>query len=265
MAVIEAGGFYELDNGNVSQIPAYSGRNGGSDPSQIQPAIDWGIVSTPQAQLGGRSIFYAQGKTLGGSSARNVLAFHRGSKGSYQQWADAVGDQSFTFENLLPFFKKSPHFTPPDLAKRGPGSEVEYDDAAFSEKGGPLQVSYNNFYQPFSRYVKQAFAKLGFAIIPGFNSGSLNGFSEFTFSIDPKAATRSSSETSFLQEALDRPNLLVYQRTLAKSLILNDTRVATGVVVDTFGKTYSLSAKKEVIVAAGVVRERTQLKTWDPC
>lgn len=48
VAVVEAGGFYELDNGNVSQIPAYSGRNGGADPSQIQPAIDWGIVSTPQ-------------------------------------------------------------------------------------------------------------------------------------------------------------------------------------------------------------------------
>ena len=48
VAVIEAGSFYELDNGNVSQIPAYAGRNGGSDPSQIQPAIDWGIVSTPQ-------------------------------------------------------------------------------------------------------------------------------------------------------------------------------------------------------------------------
>ena len=177
----------------------------------------------------------------------------RGSKGSYQQWADAVGDQSFTFDNLLPYFEKSPHLTPPDLSKRGPGSEVDVDEKVFSPNGGPLQVSYANFYQPFSRYVKQAFSKLGFASIPGFNSGNLIGFSEFTLSIDPKAATRSSSETSFLQSILDRPNLLVYQRTLAKSLLFNNTKIATGVLVDTFGKAYSLSAKREVILSAGVV------------
>ena len=201
------------------------------------------------------------------SSARNVLAFHRsvytpfsgtiskdarGSKGSYEQWADEVGDKSFTFDNLLPFFQKSVHFTPPNLAKRGPDSQVDYEEAAFSPRGGPLQASYANFYQPFSRFVKQAFLKLGFAIIPGFNSGNLIGFSEFTYTIDPKATTRSTSETAFLQEALDRPNLLVYQRALARSLIFNNT-LARGVQLDTFGKGYSLSARKEVILSAGVV------------
>ena len=166
----------------------------------------------------------------------SCLCLPRGSRGSLQQWADAVDDESFTFDNFLPFFKKSPHLTPPNIAKRGPGSEVSYDAAAFSPDGGPLQVSYPNFYQPFSPYVKAAFTKLGFRNIPGFNSGKLIGFSELTLSIDPKAATRSSSEASFLQSILDRPNLLVYQRTLAKALIFNDTNVAVGVQVDTFGK-----------------------------
>ncbi|KAG8530621.1 uncharacterized protein KY384_004659 [Bacidia gigantensis] len=95
---------------------------------------------------------------------------------------------------------------------------------------------------------------LGFKSIPGFNSGQLIGFSEFTLSIDPEAATRSSSETSFLQDTLDRPNLLVHQRSLAKSLVFNNTTTATSVLLDTFGKTYSLSARREVILAAGVFR-----------
>ena len=48
MAVIEAGGFYELDNGNVSQIPAYETQYSSPDPSSIQPTVDWGIVTAPQ-------------------------------------------------------------------------------------------------------------------------------------------------------------------------------------------------------------------------
>ena len=48
VAVVEGGGFYELDNGNISQIPAYDVQYSGSDPSTIQPTVDWGIVTAPQ-------------------------------------------------------------------------------------------------------------------------------------------------------------------------------------------------------------------------
>ena len=185
-----------------------------------------------------------------------IAHLRRGSRGSYQQWADEVDDQNFTFDNLLPFFKKSPHFTPPNRAKRGPGSEVAFDEGAFSPNGGPLQASYTNYYQPFAGFVKRALKKLGFKSIPGFNSGNLIGFSEFTYTIDPKAATRSTSESSFLHESLHRPNLLVYQRTLAKSLLFNDTKIATGVIVESFGKTYGVFARKEVILSAGTVGHR---------
>ena len=51
VAVIEAGGFYELDNSNISQIPAFFTFNSNSapDPGNIQPLIDWGIITTAQA------------------------------------------------------------------------------------------------------------------------------------------------------------------------------------------------------------------------
>ena len=42
VAVIEAGGFYELDAGNLSQIPAYE-----SLYENAPAAIDWGIYTTP--------------------------------------------------------------------------------------------------------------------------------------------------------------------------------------------------------------------------
>lgn len=43
VAVVEAGSFYEFDDGNFSQIPAYA-----PDPQNIQQAVDWGIVTDPQ-------------------------------------------------------------------------------------------------------------------------------------------------------------------------------------------------------------------------
>ena len=49
IAVVEAGGFYEQDNGNGSVIPALSfTQYVGWDPSDTQPLIDWGFVTTPQ-------------------------------------------------------------------------------------------------------------------------------------------------------------------------------------------------------------------------
>ena len=164
-----------------------------------------------------------------------------------------MGDQSYTFNETLPYFQRSPQFTPPNYAKRGAGSEVLYDQTAFSSNGGPLQVSYSNFYQPVSSFIKQAFFNLGLQSLAGLNSGKLLGFSEFTLTIDPQAGTRSSSETSFMQEAIASSTLQVYQQTLAKNIVFDKRKTATGVNVVTAGTEYTLSATEEVILAAGVV------------
>lgn len=49
IAVIEAGGFYEVDNGNRSVIPGLAVFYAGADPKDTQPLVDWGFVTTPQA------------------------------------------------------------------------------------------------------------------------------------------------------------------------------------------------------------------------
>ena len=48
VAVIEGGSFYEIDNGNYSQIPVYDTRFSSPSPTTIQPLVDWGIVTLPQ-------------------------------------------------------------------------------------------------------------------------------------------------------------------------------------------------------------------------
>lgn len=49
VAIIEAGSFYEITNGNLSQIPAYDVYYSSASPSSIQPLVDWGDVTIPQA------------------------------------------------------------------------------------------------------------------------------------------------------------------------------------------------------------------------
>ena len=107
VAILEAGGFYEVDNGNYGVLPGLffaTSLYAATETFQEQPLVDWGLVSTSQAGALDRKIHYAQGKTLSGSSALNAMAYHRGTLGSYQQWADTVGDESYTFHNLLPYF-----------------------------------------------------------------------------------------------------------------------------------------------------------------
>ena len=49
VAVIEAGGFYETDNGNLSVVPGYANFYTGADSNNYQPMVDWDFTTTPQA------------------------------------------------------------------------------------------------------------------------------------------------------------------------------------------------------------------------
>lgn len=74
------------------------------------------------------------------------------------------------------------------------------------------------------------------------------------FTIDPADSTRSSSETSFLQQAIQKGlPLTVYPMTQAMKVQFSSNKTATGVVVRSAGRDYTLSAKREVIVSAGAM------------
>lgn len=85
VAVVEAGGFYEVENGNNSVVPFLGLVMPVLATTEVfpkQPLVDWGLVSEVQTGASNRRIHYAQGKTLGGSSALNTMAYLRGTKGS---------------------------------------------------------------------------------------------------------------------------------------------------------------------------------------
>ena len=182
----------------------------------------------------------------------------RATVGTYQQWANAVGDSSYNFVTFLPYFEKSCAFTGPNYSKRSQSGSanigtVSYDPLAFILGSGPLQVSYQNYVAPITTAIQKAFQGAGLKLINGFNSGSLIGYAEVTATIDPKTAIRSSSESSFLQKAISSSSIQLYNRTIAKKINFDSSGTATGVNVNTNDVSYTLTARKEVILAAGAV------------
>lgn len=168
-----------------------------------------------------------------------------------------MDDQTYTFDNLLPFFKKSCIYTRPNQALYKNSSNSDNANA-FSSTGGPLHVSFGNFVNSFGTWTQRAFQAIGLKQIDGFNSGSLLGSSYGAWTINPSNAHRSSSESSFLQTSLrNGSSLKVYKNTLAQRILFNVRNAATGVVVTTAGTygvpslDYTLNARKEVIVSAG--------------
>ena len=126
-------------------------------------------------------------------------------------WADRAGDDSFTFDNLLPYFEKSVNFTGPDFQQCFTNSTLNHDPSVFDNSlKGPLQVSYANFASPLATWAQRAFLAAGIALNNGFDSGSLFGSMWSTSTINSITAHRSSSETSFLNQALQRTRLKVY-------------------------------------------------------
>lgn len=251
VAVVEAGSFYELENGNLSQIPAYDISWAGKDPKDTN-RVDWGFVTVPQEELLDAEVHYARGKTLGGCTARNYMAYHRGTKGTYKKWAEQVGDDSYTFDNFGPYFEKSLHFTPA-RDSRAQNASANYDLKTLGNGKGPLSITFSNYANAMSSWVEKGLAEIG--IKPqkeGFTTGKLEGSAYVLENIDPDTQIRESSETAFLRPALRNTGLMVYQSTLAKRILFDAKKRATGVVLKSEGRSkYVLSARKEIIISTG--------------
>ncbi|WOO85351.1 Dehydrogenase patE [Vanrija pseudolonga] len=249
VAVIEPGTYYQISNMIVGEVPAGCSLFAGSDPADTNSAVDWDIVTTPQEGAMNRSLHIARGKCLGGSSARHYMVYQRGDKGCYQQWADDVGDQSYTWDNLLPYFQKSVNFTAPRAPPRAANATADYNPAAFTNGSGPLRVTYTNYASPISSWVQKGLTEIGILPTQDFNSGSLLGSGYAASTIDPKTMKRESSQTSYYEPAKNRLNFRTFILSKASKVVFDANKKATGVQL-TDGQ--FIKANKEVILSAGV-------------
>ena len=96
--LLEAGG---PDRKLEIHIPAGYAKLHGSE-------VDWGFETEPQEQLYDRRVYLPRGKTLGGCSSTNAMAYIRGNHEDYNDWAK-LGNPSWAFDQVLPYFKRSEH------------------------------------------------------------------------------------------------------------------------------------------------------------
>lgn len=246
------------EGGNRSQIPAYNKyfANYEPYPNATAPLTDWGFYTVPQTGLANRVLHYGRGKMLGGSSNENAMIYNRGTIGSFQQWADAVGDQDWNFANVLPYYARSINYTFPDpLVRADNASHVPppRNPNAYATSDNPVQISYPTFAVPFGSWTKLAYDQLGVPEQQDFSSGYLLGTQYAPVAVDPKTQTRSSSETSFLHAYLQsgRTNLKIYTHSLARKVVFDDNKTATAVDVTTAGHNYRLTARREIVLSAG--------------
>ena len=90
------------------------------------PRYSWRFDTEPEPNLNGRSLPVPRGKTLGGSSSINGMVYVRGNPLDYDTWAQ-FGNRGWSYEGVLPYFKKSEHYEPGGDDTRG--------------RGGPLNVA----------------------------------------------------------------------------------------------------------------------------
>ena len=63
---------------------------------------DWKYESEPEPHMGGRRVYHARGKVLGGSSSINGMIFQRGNPLDYERWASDAGMETWDHAHCLP-------------------------------------------------------------------------------------------------------------------------------------------------------------------
>ena len=208
--------------------------------------FNWGYRCEPEARTGNRSFFWPRGKCLGGSSSVNAMIYTRGHQWDFNHWAE-LGNQGWSYDEVLPWFKKSERWAR--------GSNDYHSDQ------GTMDVVDTNFRFPTSEAFVEACGEAGFRLTDDFNSAEQEGCGFFQVTQTP-SGQRANSAYSFLDEALDRPNLTVMTNAHITK-VLFEGKQAVGIEYSQGGKNgkkQQIKASKEVILSAGVINTPQLLK-----
>ncbi len=199
-------------------------------------SMDWNCYYTePQKHLNNRRIYQPRGKVLGGSSSTNAMAYIRGQREDYDHWA-SLGCKGWSFDEILPFFKKSEH--------------NEQFENAYHSKEGLLNVTQAYWYRT---EIGQAFIKAccekGIPLNDDVNGAYQEGVGWFQYTM--KDSKRMSAAKAFLVPALHRKNLTVMTGALCKRIIIENDRAKGIEFMTARSNTMIARASREVILSAG--------------
>ncbi|KAJ8502004.1 hypothetical protein ONZ45_g11940 [Pleurotus djamor] len=241
VGVLEAGA-------NMSDDPLVASA-GGWLATVYSPAYSWGFETSPQVHANDKVFNLPRGKLLGGCSAMNALMWTRASKHEYDAIA-ALGNPGWDFEGLLPYFKKAQAHTPQENAIIPNTGNVTVHQGT----DGPVKTSFNTWYSSLIPPFVEAAEQLSFKLNDDPNGGTPTGVSNVARAVDGEKGTREHAAVTYLKQAQGRSNLCVLAGAHATKIVLapsNDGVVAQGVEFLSDGVSYTVKAKREVILASG--------------
>ena len=205
--------------------------------------MDWAFSTEPQKFVNNRKIYIPRGKSLGGSSATNAMAYVRGNSEDYDSWRD-LGNNGWDYDSVLPLFKKSEN-----------NHSFNND---FHGKSGELNVSLRTEYNKSTYNFIEACKENDLNFNEDYNGEKQEGSSFLQFTIDKNV--RQSTYEVFLKPILDRKNLNIKTKTFVKRILIENGK-AIGVEIFT-GKNSSekIFSNKEVILCAGAIQSPQLLK-----
>ncbi|WP_170333656.1 GMC family oxidoreductase [Ruegeria arenilitoris] len=192
------------------------------------PRLDWGYTSVPQAGLNGRSIYYARGKALGGSSIVNGMIYMRGVAADYDNWRQ-LGLEGWSYADVLPYFR------------RAEGSRDRQDE--WHGTNGPLKTEPARNFGEVERAFISAAKAAGHTELDDFNGSERTGVARNDSTVSN--GIRQSSAIAYLQNR--HSNLTVRTNAQIGRIIFEGKR-AIGVET-TNGEV--VRADQEVIVCQG--------------
>ncbi|TAM53053.1 MAG: choline dehydrogenase [Paraburkholderia sp.] len=203
------------------------------------PRTDWLYRTAEEPGLNGRALSYPRGRVLGGSSSINGMIYMRGQREDYDEWARVTGDPAWSWDEVLPVFKRS---------------EDHHGGAnAWHGAGGPWRVEKQRLRWKVLEAFKEAAQEAGIPATDDFNRGNNSGVGYFE--VNQKRGIRWNASKAFLRPALERPNLTVVTGAQVRRLTFDGKR-CTGVAYRggaTGTRDCFAQARIEVVLAAGAV------------
>jgi len=197
---------------------------------------DWKYESEPEPHMGGRRVYHARGKVLGGSSSINGMIFQRGNPLDYERWAADPGMEAWDFAHCLPYFKRME-----DTLAAAPDDDYRGHDGPLVLERGPAT---NPLFGAFFDAVQQA----GHPLTTDVNGYRQEGFAAFDRNVH--RGRRLSASQAYLRPVRDRPNLEVRCRATVTRLVVDGGRV-TGVELTRPGRRHERVTAGEVILCGG--------------
>ncbi|KAK5638299.1 hypothetical protein RI129_012594 [Pyrocoelia pectoralis] len=186
-----------------------------------------------------RQCNWPRGKVVGGSSVLNYMVYTRGNRRDYDHW-EQMGNPGWSYKDVLPYFKKIENFSIP----------VEYD-RNYHGSEGYLSVGYVPYHTKLSEHIVKAAMETGMKYVD-YDGATQVGVSRLHVSM--KDGVRHSSSKAYLHPIKDRSNLHLRKQAMVKRVVIDPvTKQVVGVEVVHRGTTYTLKARKEIILAAGSI------------